>query len=90
MGYSFKVGDTVVYTNQKMHDSYPRFYPAVGTVGKIEYYTEGSSDCVVRWERGSTSDDDRWWIDLEDLMPPSDPGEAFDTVTEEEFNLFFR
>lgn len=73
MGYSFKVGDTVVYTNHGKHDAYPQFCPAVGTVGKIEYYTDGSSDCVVRWERGSTSDDDRWWVDLEDLMPPVRP-----------------
>lgn len=37
----FNIGDKVRFINEELHEEEPRFFPAVGTVGKVLYYDYG-------------------------------------------------
>ena len=57
---NFKIGDEVIFISQEQHDKYPEWKPCVGTKGTvIETYPMGI--LFIQWEKGSTSDDDRWF-----------------------------
>jgi hypothetical protein len=61
----YKVGDRVVFTSQEEHDSLPSFYPEAGTSGVV---LEVETNFVfVEWEDGSTSSNDKWWANFEDI-----------------------
>lgn len=60
----FNVGDKVRYIGNR-HEGNPDFYPTFGTVGLIEQ--KGFHDCLVRWEKDSTSLNDCWYCEQEEL-----------------------
>lgn len=55
---NFNVGDKVEFTDEGLHDSSPRYYPAPGTVGVVKTVFETS--CQVQWAKGSTALSDLW------------------------------
>lgn len=63
----YKVGDKVIFINKRKHKEYPEYYPKVGTVGTVK--ATGKTDAIIKWERNSTSKDDRWWADYEWIIP---------------------
>ena len=65
----FKKGDVVVFTNLELHCRNPRCYPSVGTKGRVLMAEE---DLFVQWPTASTSHDDRWYCDFEDVVKEVD------------------
>lgn len=73
----FKVGDKVVFTNAKKHETISRFYPAVGTVGTVKTIGTGelgenallvdwgNAEGIDVWEDGAKS----WWCNEDDVKP---------------------
>lgn len=73
----FKVGDKVVFTNAKKHETISQFYPVVGTVGTVKTIDEhpigekgllvdwGNAEGVDVWEDGTKS----WWCAEDDVKP---------------------
>ena len=60
----FKVGDKVKYINTD-HAEHPDFYPLYGTIGEIK--EDCGNNYCVQWPKGSTSDDDCWYCDENDI-----------------------
>lgn len=60
----FKVGDNVVMVDKKKHDRNPKIYPPYGTMGVIMNVDETDERYTydIQWEKGTTSDNDRWYI----------------------------
>lgn len=54
----FKVGDKVVFIDNKKHRAFPICFPKVGTIGTI--VSTHACNCYVQWEKGSTSENDLW------------------------------
>lgn len=61
----FKVGDKVRYIG-KNHKKMPEFYPEIGTVGAI-VKESGDTDWYIQWPKGSTSKEDCWYCDKNDV-----------------------
>ena len=59
-----KIGDIVKYIGNK-HDTEPEYYPPIGTPGVVNYI--GTQSIRVKWENGSTSDDDFWYCGHDDV-----------------------
>ena len=57
-----KVGDKVVMIDNELHYLYPEFYPTEGTQGIVVDADRYDALISVRWELGSTSRDDEWWV----------------------------
>ena len=60
-----KVGSKVRMIDEDCHNNYPRWFPAVGTVGivgKLDYI-----NCEVQWPKCTTSWQDKWWCNYEHL-----------------------
>lgn len=54
------VGKEVVF-----EDNYKDFslcYPPYGTIGKVLSYIDSEDKILVQWPKGTTSDNDRWWV----------------------------
>lgn len=64
---TFKKGDKVIFTDAYMHQYNPECYPAVGTVGTILKIDGNTAE--VMWDKGSTSEDDIWWVGVSRLGP---------------------
>lgn len=62
----FKIGDTVKFINDELHNDAPRYYPKGGTIGEIVKLHEGNT-MFVQWPRGSTSSDDVWCVAGQDI-----------------------
>ena len=62
----FYEGETVVFVSEKSHRESPRYYPAVGVTGVVRI-AAADNTCLVEFERGTTSGDDKWWCRNEDL-----------------------
>ena len=62
----FNVYDKVRYIGND-HNDMPEFYPAVGTTGIILSQLNESNDVYVQWEKGSTSREDYWYCDKNDV-----------------------
>lgn len=61
----FKVGDKVTYIGNRPNTD---FYPSYGVVGTIVSLFEWREVyCEVKWESGSTSLADVWFVDLTDI-----------------------
>lgn len=63
-------GRKVKFLSNDTHMDMPEFYPAVGTVGTVvEFYDnyEQRKDWKVQWPKGSTSGDDCWFCDEENV-----------------------
>lgn len=68
-----KRGDKVVYVGLNgVRENPHAFYPEIGTVGVV--VEVGKPDILVKWDDGSTSNDDRWWCYIDSTKPytPSD------------------
>ncbi len=68
MANNLKKGDIVMATVRasEIHDKYPQFYPAVGTIGKVlDKWVQDS--IYVQWSKGSTSFNDDWYALLDML-----------------------
>ena len=61
----FNIGDKVRYIG-KDHKEMPEFYPKIGTVGII-VKESGDTDWYIQWPKGSTSIDDKWYCDKNDV-----------------------
>ena len=61
----FNVGDRVQYIG-KDHNDMPEFYPEIGTIGTI-VKESGDTDWYIQWPKGSTSGDDKWYCDKNDV-----------------------
>lgn len=68
-GDAITIGATVFFknttNNRKMHQDYPRYYPKVGTKGTVQYIY--SDSCSIKWEDGSTAQDDIWMCGLDQI-----------------------
>ena len=62
----FNVYNKVRYIGND-HNDMPEFYPAVGTTGIILEQLNEYGDVYVQWEKGSTSREDRWYCDKNDV-----------------------
>ena len=62
----FNVYNKVRYIGND-HNDMPEFYPAVGTTGIILEQLNEYDDVYVQWEKGSTSREDRWYCDKNDV-----------------------
>lgn len=61
-----KIGDKVKAISKTERNTHPDWYPNPGTVGTVT--NTGYSRLVeVQWPEGSTSEDDLWWVDKDDL-----------------------
>ena len=61
----FNVGDKVKYIGTK-HDIYPQWFPIVGTIGTV-LQDVGEVDCYIQWSKGSTSENDCWYCDKQNI-----------------------
>ena len=62
----FKTGDKVRYIGED-HKVMPKFYPPVGTIGTVINQSNEYDDVYVHWEKGSTSKEDCWYCDRNDI-----------------------
>lgn len=70
----FKIGDKVVFTNAKKHETLRKIYPAVGTVGTIIVVREIDEKLLVDWgdAKGVAMSYDytkSWWCTEDDVKP---------------------
>ena len=61
----FNVGDKVRYIG-KDHRKMPEFYPKIGTIGTV-VKEGGDTDWYIQWPKGSTSEEDCWYCDKNDI-----------------------
>ena len=61
----FNVGDRVRYIG-KDHRKMPEFYPEIGTIGTVAK-DGGDTDWCIQWPKGSTSREDCWYCDENDI-----------------------
>lgn len=74
----FKVGDIVVFTNQDRHYKEPQYFPPSGTKGKVlavDKDADGEA-LFVQWPTASTSIDDRWYCDFDDVVKEADESDC--------------
>lgn len=50
------------------HLIHSNFYPQQGTIGTILEEDNEAKHYLVQWETGSTSGDDRWWVEARDVV----------------------
>lgn len=62
----FNVRDRVMFMDGIRHINFPMCYPAVGTIGTI--ISVSCDKVLVRWPSGSTSIDDKWWCDVDQIV----------------------
>lgn len=73
----FKIGDIVVFTNQERHYKEPQYFPPPGTKGEILAVEGGreetGEECLyVKWPAATTSRDDCWYCDFDDVVKEAD------------------
>ncbi len=61
----FNVGDKVKYIGPE-HDINPQWFPIVGTIGTVAKDVD-EVDCYIQWPKGSTSKEDRWYCNKNDI-----------------------
>lgn len=61
----FNVGDKVKYIGIE-HDINPQWFPIVGTIGTVIQDVD-EIDCYIQWSKGSTSKEDRWYCNKNDI-----------------------
>lgn len=61
----FNVGDKVRYIG-KDHNNMPKFYPEIGTIGTLVKEC-GDTDWYIQWAKGSTSREDCWYCNENDI-----------------------
>lgn len=63
--YGIRAGDRVIFQGGEAHTQCPRWYPPVGTVGRVLYV--GTGTARVQWPAGCTGDSGRWYAPLCEL-----------------------
>lgn len=68
----FEIGQKVRFTNEKMHEAWPAFYPPAGWHGTIKEIDGDNHQALVEWVSGSGTEVDpdgghAWWADYEKL-----------------------
>lgn len=63
-----KVGSIVMFINSKLLLHYPDYYPPIKTIGTVLAVYKSDNTVYVQWPSGSTSSDDRWWCDFDDVI----------------------
>lgn len=61
----FNVGDKVRYVGAK-HDIHPQWFPIFGTIGTVLQDVD-KVDCYIQWPKGSTSENDCWYCDKQNI-----------------------
>lgn len=61
----FNVGDKVRYIGTE-HDINPQWFPIVGTIGTVVQDVD-EIDCYIQWPKGSTSKEDHWYCNKNDI-----------------------
>lgn len=61
----FNIGDKVRYIGDD-HGEMPEFYPKIGTIGTV-VKEDGDTDWYIQWPKGSTSGEDCWYCDKNDV-----------------------
>ena len=61
----FKVGDKVKYVGSE-HEINPQWFPIIGTIGTVMQDVD-EFDCYIQWQKGSTSKEDRWYCNKNDV-----------------------
>lgn len=61
----FNVGDKVRYIGTK-HDIHPQWFPSIGTIGTVVQVVD-EIDCYIQWPKGSTSENDCWYCDKQNI-----------------------
>lgn len=66
-----KLHDKVCFKSAEMHTNQPSYYPVVGTIGRViavpTHKFPAYADHFIQWPFGSTSGDDRWYVNCEFL-----------------------
>ena len=65
-GNNVKKGDSVRYIGKNGHKNNPECYPAKDVVGTVIKVCSDLT-CDIQWPKGSTSWNDRWYADWENL-----------------------
>lgn len=78
----FNIGDTVKYIGA-IHDSFPEFYPAIGTIGVIDRI-DTDQGYWVQWPTGTTSSSDCWCCKKSDLELVANERKSTDAVMNNE------
>lgn len=63
----FKVGDMVVFIDDKANKADPEFYPPVGTCGKVLGFNESLKLFCVEWRYGSGPVTCRGWYNTDSI-----------------------
>ena len=61
------VGLKVKFKDRLSHKVTPKYYPPVGTIGTVIEIIAGHP--IIKWEKGSTSEDDEWMADPTWIKP---------------------
>lgn len=68
----FKIGNYVKFINNEMHSQYPEYFPCYNTIGQIVDIDKNESLYLVLWPKKSTSGNDKWYCNKEDIVAVSD------------------
>ena len=63
-----KIGSIVMFTESKLHSGNPNWYPPIRTLGTVITINDVDGLIGIQWTRGSTSRDDCWWCNYEDVI----------------------
>lgn len=72
---TYKPGDKVRFIDADAHEKFKDSYPPVGTIGTVIEGEDADDDIYVRWARGTTSLDDKWYCGV-DKVEPAEEGTA--------------
>lgn len=61
----FKIGDKVRYIGRE-HDNNSQWFPSISTIGTVVEVVD-EIDCYIQWPKGSTSKEDRWYCNKNDI-----------------------
>ena len=61
----FNVGNKVRYIGTE-HDINSQWYPSIGTIGTVVENVD-EINCYIQWTKGSTSKEDRWYCNKNDI-----------------------
>ena len=63
------IGLKVKALKNDLHERFPQYFPKKGTKGKIIAIDDCYPLIIVKWEKGSTSSNDTWYIPCEYIKP---------------------
>lgn len=66
---TYKPGDKVRFIDAVAHEKCKEFMPPFGTIGTVVEGPDLTGDIYVRWASGTTSLDDTWYCDVNQVEP---------------------